>query len=99
MIRIAAWLPKLTPEAAAGTLEVGPTADAVLAASPNWRIDPAPIRAVLAADARRRTALTANLHSVGTVRGRTDGIQRALDDRCGYRCAARRRRLCVVTRS
>ena len=51
-----------------------------LAADPRWRIDPAPIRSVLAADARRRSSFLANLQSASASAARTDGIRQALDE-------------------
>ena len=80
MVKIAAWLPKAAPGAGAGILEAGPDQESLLAAKPQWRIDPAPIRGVLVADARRRSSLMANLESARRSGGRTDGIQRALEE-------------------
>jgi len=80
MIKIAAWLPKVTnDEPRAGVVHAGPDEHSLLAADGQWRIDPAPIRRVLAADARRRSSLMTNLQSARAVRGRIDGLQRALD--------------------
>ena len=80
MVKIAAWLPKAAPLDGTKTIHAGPDAQSLLAAEPHWRIDPGPIRSVLAADARRRSSITANLQSAKRSRGRTDGMQRALDD-------------------
>jgi len=81
MIKIAAWLPKSqAARTDGGAFDVGPNKNSLLAAKPNWRIDPSPIRSVLAADARRRASLTINLQSVRRSGGRTEGIQHALSE-------------------
>ena len=80
MVKIAAWLPKAAPLDGTKVIQAGPDAQSLLAAEPHWRIDPGPIRGVLAADARRRSSIMANLQSVRRSAGRTDGIQQALDD-------------------
>jgi hypothetical protein len=80
MVKIAAWLPKIAKNEGIRVLEAGPDQKSLLAAKPQWRIDPSPIRSVLAADARRRASLLTNLQTVRRSGGRTDGIQRALED-------------------
>ena len=61
-----------------GPLTVASDEHSLLVAPPRWRIDPAPLRGVLAADTRRRQSLLTNLHAVRAGRGRTDGIEQAL---------------------
>jgi hypothetical protein len=80
MVKIAAWLPKVAAGERTVAVRVRTDEQSLLAAEPRWRIDPAPIRAVLAADARRRSSLLANLRAAKAARGRTDGIQRALEE-------------------
>jgi hypothetical protein len=80
MVKIAAWLPKVVSGERALVARVRTDEHSLLAAEPRWRIDPAPIRGVLAADARRRSSLLANLRAAKASRGRTDGIQRALEE-------------------
>src|SRR5262245_1358200 len=80
MVKIAAWLPKAQARTDGGVLDVGPNKNWLLAANPKWRIDPLPVRSVLAADARRRSSLMVNLQSVRAAGGRTDGIQGALEE-------------------
>src|SRR5262245_53045746 len=63
MVKIAAWLPKIVSETRSTVVRVGPDEQSLLTAEPRWRIDPAPIRGVLAADARRRSSLLVNLQS------------------------------------
>jgi hypothetical protein len=81
MVKIAAWLPKAVPPGGNGLMRVGTDAHSLLTCEGRWRIDPAPLRAVLEAEARRRSSLLANLHiarrSVGR---RADGIERALTE-------------------
>ena len=80
MVKIAAWLPNA---AARGTrvVRARTAADALLAGAGRWRIDPEPMRGVLAAEERRRTAIQNNLriaraHSTQ----RPLGIESALSD-------------------
>lgn len=80
MIKVAAWLPKTAASGHHGTMTVSSDERSLIVAAPQWRIDPAPLRGVLAADARRRQSLLANLHAIRAARGRTDGIERALQD-------------------
>ncbi len=79
MVKIAAWLPKARAAAGAGVMHARTAPDAVLTSGSRWRIDPAPIRGVLAAEERRRTSILTNLqiaraHSAQ----RRGGIERAL---------------------
>ena len=79
MVKILAWLPKADIAAGTAVLDAGPDADALLRAHPRWRIDPAPLRAVLAAEQRRRASLLTNLQVArGHPGQRRDGIERAL---------------------
>ena len=79
MVKIAAWLPKAGVAAGSAVMDAGTDADALLRADPRWRIDPAPLRAVLAAEQRRRTSLLTNLEIARARPGqRCDGIERAL---------------------
>lgn len=80
MVKIAAWLPKTASGDRSGIVQVRTDEQSLLAAEPRWRIDPAPIRSVLRADARRRSSLLANLQSTRASGGRTDGIRMALED-------------------
>jgi hypothetical protein len=85
MIKIAAWLPRPEPGTRERVIRVRSAPEAVLAVDEDrWRIDATPMRGVLSADARRRTALVTNL---GLERGtsrqsrrRREGIQDALAD-------------------
>jgi hypothetical protein len=79
MVKIAAWLPKTDIAIGNGVLHAGTDVDAVLRAHPRWRIDPAPLRGVLAAEERRRAALLTNLQIARLHSGqRRDGLERAL---------------------
>jgi hypothetical protein len=79
MVKIAAWLPKAAAGDRHGVLCVRTDAQSLLACERRWRIDPAPLRAVLAAETRRRSSLLANLQVArGSLGRRTDGIERAL---------------------
>lgn len=80
MVKIAAWLPKTVSADRSGIVQVRTDEQSLLAAEPRWRIDPAPIRSVLGADARRRSSLLANLQSTKASGGRTDGIRVALEE-------------------
>jgi hypothetical protein len=80
MAKIAAWLPKTASGDRSLVVHARTDEQSLLAAEPRWRIDPAPIRSVLAADARRRSSLLANLQSTRASGGRTEGIRRALDE-------------------
>lgn len=82
MVKIAAWLPKTAATDRGLVVHAGPDPESLLAVGPHWRIDPAPTRGVLAADARRRLAMTTNLQSTRAARGRTEGIEKALDALC-----------------
>ncbi|HET7697166.1 MAG TPA: hypothetical protein VFK57_15750 [Vicinamibacterales bacterium] len=83
MIKIAVWLPK-PPAVSHGTVAVVRTDErALLTTEPMWRIDPGPVRNVLAADARRRTALLTNLQAARRSHSQTDGIERALAELAG----------------
>ena len=79
MVKLAAWFPKAAAADRQGVLHVGTDRQSLLACERRWRIDPAPLRAVLAAEARRRSSLLANLHVArGSIGRRSDGIERAL---------------------
>jgi hypothetical protein len=79
MVKIAAWLPKTATAPAGAVIEAGTDGDALLRADARWRIDPAPLRSVLAAEQRRREALLTNLQVARLHSGqRRDGIERAL---------------------
>jgi hypothetical protein len=79
MVKIAAWLPKSESPAGETVLDAGTDADALLRVHPRWRIDPAPLRAVLAAQERRRAALLTNLQIARQHPGqRREGIEHAL---------------------
>lgn len=80
MVKIAAWLPKVAAEDRSAVVQVRTDEQSLLTAEPRWRIDPAPIRSVLAADARRRSSLLANLQSARASGGRMDGIRTALEE-------------------
>jgi len=80
MVKIAAWLPKVASNVRSTVVQVRTDEQSLLTAGARWRIDPAPIRSVLAADARRRSSLLANLQSARASRGRTDGLRRALEE-------------------
>lgn len=80
MVKIVAWFPKEVQERSLATLRVGTNAHSMLATDAGWRIDPGAIRSVLAADARRRASLHANLHVARVARAKSDGIERALGD-------------------
>ena len=80
MVKIAAWLPKVASNDRSAIVQVRSDELSRLTAEPRWRIDPAPIRSVLAADARRRSSLLANLQSARASGGRTDGIRTALEE-------------------
>jgi hypothetical protein len=80
MVKIAAWLPKTASADRSAIVQVRTDEQSLLTAEPRWRIDPAPIRSVLAADARRRSSLLANLQSTKAGGGRTDGIRTALEE-------------------
>jgi len=80
MVKIAAWLPKVASKDRSAIVQVRTDEQSMLTIGPHWRIDPAPIRGVLAADARRRSSLLANLQSARASGGRTDGIRKALDE-------------------
>jgi hypothetical protein len=92
MVKIAAWLPKAAPRDRHGVMCVRSDEQSLLACERRWRIDPAPLRAVLAAEGRRRSSLLANLQVARRSIGRrTDGIERALAElsrRSGQRIAA-----------
>jgi hypothetical protein len=77
-VKIAAWLPKPVPVPGVATLDVQTNAESMLASDSAWRIDPAAIRGVLAADARRRSSLQANLRVARVSGAKADGIERAL---------------------
>jgi hypothetical protein len=90
MVRIVAWVPKTTPQHAVTTMHVRTNDQSMLATGTDWRIDPGAVRGVLAADARRRVSLRANLHAARVAGGKTDGIERALNElslRTGRRLA------------
>jgi hypothetical protein len=81
MLKIAAWLPKGPAAEGDAILHVRTDPSALLFAEPDWRIDPAPVRGVLAADARRRTSIIANLRlERGQPRRRREGIEGALSE-------------------
>jgi hypothetical protein len=81
MVKIAAWLPKADVAAGSTVLDARTDAESMLCAQPGWRIDPAPLRAVLLAEQRRRTSLLTNLQIArGQPGQRRDGIERALRD-------------------
>ena len=61
MIKIAAWLPKGPAAEGGAILRVRTHPSALLFAEPDWHVDPAPLRGVLAADARRRASIITNL--------------------------------------
>ncbi len=81
MIKIAAWLPKGPAAEGGAILRVRTHPSALLFAEPDWHVDPAPLRGVLAADARRRASIIANLRlERGQSRRRTHGIEAALSE-------------------
>jgi hypothetical protein len=81
MLKIAAWLPKASAAKGTAILRVRTHQSALLIAEPDWHIDPTPLRGVLAADARRRTAIIANLRlERGQPRRRQRGIETALSE-------------------
>ena len=81
MVKIAAWLPKAAPRTGHGVILARTDGQSLLACDRRWRIDPAPLRAVLAAEARRRSSLLTNLQVARRSPGRhTEGIERALSE-------------------
>ena len=80
MVKIAAWWPKAPSADRSATVRVWTDERSMLNAEPRWRIDPAPVRGVLAAESRRRASLLTNLQSIRMSRGSTDGIERHLRD-------------------
>jgi hypothetical protein len=81
MLKIAAWLPKAPAASGTATLRVRTHPSALLFADPDWYIDPGPLRGVLAADARRRKSIIANLGlERGQPRRRRQGIEKALSE-------------------
>jgi hypothetical protein len=61
MLKIAAWLPKGPAAEGDAILRVRTHPSALLFAEPDWHIDPAPLRGVLAADLRRRASIIGNV--------------------------------------
>jgi len=81
MVKIAAWLPKIATGERSDAITVRTDAESLLCCQPRWRIDPAPIRGVLAAEARRRASLLTNLSAARRARGsRPGGIEAALSE-------------------
>jgi hypothetical protein len=80
MVKIVAWFPKDVQERSLTTLHAGSNAHSMLSTDAGWRIDPGAVRGVLAADARRRASLQANLHVTRVARAKSHGIERALGE-------------------
>ena len=82
MVKIAAWLPKTAEgDRRGGPVLVRTDEQSLLICERRWRIDPAPVRGVLAAETRRRSSLLTNLQAARTPHARrAEGIERALSE-------------------
>jgi hypothetical protein len=79
MVKISAWLPKVASANQGEVITVRTDTNDLLACAPRWRIDPAPVRGVLAAEMRRRASLLTNLSAARRAQGRRPtGIEEAL---------------------
>ena len=82
MVKSPAWLPKTVDGSRrGGPVLVRTGENSLLDLDRRWRIDPAPLRRMLAAESRRRSSLLADLRAARTpCARRADGIERTLSE-------------------